>query len=911
MKSVATVEQARGLISSTKLLCQKGGFHLHKFTSNNSEVLNSIPPEDRAADKRNPSLVSNDPAIERALGVHWCIESDTLQFRIELKDKPLSRRGILSTVSSIYDPLGLVAPVILQGKRILQELCRDGVGWDDKVPEDIRPRWERWRSELPALEKLKVPRCHKPNEYKEIKTVELHHFSDASQNGYGQCSYLRLTDSNDRICCSLVMGKSRVTPLKPVTIPRLELTAAVVASKIGCVLRKELEYEEVKETYWTDSKTVLGYISNDARRFHVFVGNRVQEIRDKTSPEQWHYIGTKENPADVASRGSSVQELIDNSLWWNGPELLWKPDKDWNLTDASSEISPDDPEVKRGSVLATQVRKPPSVLERLEYFSSWHRAKKAVAVCLRLQEKFRRANDKEVKQDSSDSRSSKYIPVNVEELQNAESEIIKIVQKAAFPEEISSMKKLNVREQTSGEKTITYESRAMKKASSLYQLDPFLDANEILRVGGRIRCSSLSYSTKHPIILPRKGHVTELIICHHHQRVEHQGRGMTHNEIRSAGYWVIGGSSAVSNHIAQCVKCRKLRGTPQDQKMADLPEDRLEPAPPFTLSAVDYFGPWYVKEGRKELKRYGVLLTCLSSRAIHLEVSNSLATDSFLNAYRRFVGRRGPVRQLRSDQGTNFIGAMNELQQAVKELNHERIREELLLNNCDWIEFKPNVPHASHMGGVWERQIRSVRNVLASLLESHGTQLDDESLRTFMVEAEAIVNCRPLAVNTINSSQNPEPLTPNHLLTMKSKVIMPPPGDFQRADLYLSKRWRRVQYLANEFWNRWKKEFLQSLQPRQKWIAVRRNLQVNDVVIVMDESLPRNRWKLARVHETFPNDDGLVRKVKMAIATESLDDSGRPTKPTVYLERPVQKVVLVLPSDQVADQGIPTKEPQL
>ena len=425
-------------------MCQKGGFHLHKFTSNNSEVLNSIPPEDRAADKRNPDLVSNDPEIERALGVHWCIETDTLQFRIELKDKPLSRRGILSTVSSIYDPLGLVAPVNLQGKRILQELCRDGVGWDCKVAEAIRPRWERWRSELPALEKLKVPRCHKPNKFGEIKTVELHHFSDASQNGYGECSYPRLTDSNDRICCSLVMGKSRVTPLKPVTIPRLELTAAVVASKIGCGILKELEYEEVKKTYWTDSKTVLGYINNDARRFHVFVGNRVQEIRDKTSPEQWHYIGTKENPADVASRGSSVQELIDNSLWWKGPELLWKPDKDWNLTDASSEISPDDPEVEGVSVLATQVRKPSPVLERLEYFSSWHRAKKAVAVCLHLQEKFRRANVKEVKQDSSDSRSSKYIPVNVQELQNAESEIIKNAQRAAFPEEISSMKKLNV-----------------------------------------------------------------------------------------------------------------------------------------------------------------------------------------------------------------------------------------------------------------------------------------------------------------------------------------------------------------------------------------------------------------------------------------------------------------------------------
>lgn len=451
-----------------------------------------------------------------------------------------------------------------------------------------------------------------------------------------------------------------------------------------------------------------------------------------------------------------------------------------------------------------------------------------------------------------------------------------MVQRAAFPKEIRHLKESNVQGQASGERTVTHENKAMKKASSLYQLDPFLDASGVLRVGGRIKRSSLSYGAKHPIILPRKGHIIELIICHHHQLVEHQGRGITYNEIRSARYWVIGGGSAVSNHIAKCVKCRKLRGIPQEQKMADLPEDHLEPAPPFTFSAVDYFGPWYVKDGRRELKRYGVLFTCLSSRAIHLEVSNTMTTDSFLNAYRRFVGRCGPVRQLRSDQGLNFIGAMNELQQAISEIDNDRIREELLTNNCDWVEFKVNVPHASYMGGVWERQIRSVRNVLASILERHGTQLDDESLRTFMVEAEAIVNCRPLTIDTINSSQCPEPLTTNHLLTMKSKVVMPPPGDFQQADLYLSKRWRRVQYLANEFQNRWKKEFLQSLQLRQKWIPVQRNLQVDDIIIVKDESLPRNRWKLGRVDETYPNDDGLIRKVRVVIATDSLDDSGRP-----------------------------------
>ena len=144
--------------------------------------------------------------------------------------------------------------------------------------------------------------------------MELHHFSDASQSGYGQCSYLRLTDDKGRIQCSLVMGKSRVTPLKPITVPRLELTAALVAAKVGLTVKKELEYEQVDETYWTDSKTVLGYINNDARRFHVFVANRVQEIRENTSPKQWHYIPTKENPADIASRGSGAQALIDSSL---------------------------------------------------------------------------------------------------------------------------------------------------------------------------------------------------------------------------------------------------------------------------------------------------------------------------------------------------------------------------------------------------------------------------------------------------------------------------------------------------------------------------------------------------------------------------------------------------------------------
>lgn len=897
LKSVSTPEVAISLVKNTKSLCEKGGFNLHKFISNHKAVIDTIPHEDRSKDLQNLDITKDTLPVERALGVQWCVESDTLQFRVELKDQPLTRRGILSTVSSVFDPLGMLAPLILVGKTILQELCRDGADWDDKVPEPLRGRWEKWRADLPLLSNLKIPRCYKPEGFGELKSVELHHFSDASKDAYGQCSYVKLIDHSDQIHCSLVMAKSRVAPLKLVTIPRLELTAALVSVKTSAILQRELEYDQITEVFWTDSKVVIGYISNDARRFHVFVANRVQQIRDHTLPNQWKYVETEKNPADDASRGQNAQNLIENSRWWNGPEFLWKPLEDQSPLDGAEPmcISPDDPEVKKISTMTTQTQECFSLPERLKYFSSWYRAKQAVAVCLRLQKRYRiglkgQGQVKAKEPQSKQKRMNQYIPVNTEELQEAETEIVKSFQREEFQEEISLLRSRNSQQDSHDRASV----RVMKKTTALYKLDPFLDENGVLRVGGRLKHADLASTVKHPVIIPKKGHVTGLIISHCHDSVEHQGRGMTQNRIRSSGFWIIGGSSAISDYIAKCVCCRKLRGTVQEQKMADLPEDRVQSAPPFTYCAVDYFGPWYVKEGRRQLKRYGVLFTCMASRAVHLEVANSLTTDSFINAYRRFVGRRGPVRQIRSDQGTNFVGARNELQEALSELDHEKVRQELLKRNCDWVNYKMNVPHASHMGGAWERQIRTVRNVLAALLSSHGSQLDDESLSTFMIEAEAIVNCRPLTVNDVNSPDCLDPLTPNQLLTMKSSVVLPPPGSFQRADLYSKKRWRRVQYLANEFWIKWKASFLQSLQTRQKWVRTVRSLEVGDVVIIKDDNQPRNLWQLARVVQTYPSDDGLVRKVKVQVADSSLDRSGSRTRSLVFLDRPVQKLVLLV-----------------
>lgn len=536
---------------------------------------------------------------------------------------------------------------------------------------------------------------------------------------------------------------------------------------------------------------------------------------------------------------------------------------------------------------------------RLDRFSSWFRAKRAVAVCLRLK---RRLKERKKAVEGSPAR---YQQVNVEEIGQAEMEIIRCLQHEHFKEEIKTLLSL----QTSGEfcdrKRAKQRNLNVKKCSSLYRLDPYLDEDGILRVGGRLRRASVSTSVKHPVILPRRSHVTDLVLRFCHEKTKHQGSGMTHNEVRQRGFWIIGGTSVVSYLISRCVVCRKLRAPLQQQKLADLPEDRVEPAPPFTYSAVDYFGPFMVKEGRKEIKRYGVLFTCMASRAIHIETSTSLETDAFINALRRFQAERGPVRQLRSDRGTNFIGAHRELKEALKEMEQDKVRSRLLEENCEWISFKLNPPSASHMGGSWERQIRTVRNVLTPLLGECGRQLDDESFRTLMKEVQAIVNSRPLALNDMSSTDSPEPLTPNYLLTMKSKVLMPPPGNFVKEDLYLRKRWRRVQHLANEFWDRWRKEFLQALQLRKKWVKPKRNLQVGDIIMVKDENIPRNAWKLARVEEVFPSEDGLVRKVKLAMATSSLDNEGRRVSDVQHLERPIHKLVLI----QEVDREFPNEEP--
>lgn len=279
LMNVGSEEEAIKVIQDLQNLCKKAGFILEKWVSNSWAVLQTISENQRAKDLKELNLDRDDLPVERALGLLWCVESDTFKFKMEVKHQSPTRRGMLSMTSSVYDPLGMVAPVTLSAKMLQQELCRRNYGWDDVIPPDVLSQWERWLQDIDLLASFKSDRCLKPKDFGEPTQSQLHHFADASKDGYGTVTYIRLINNRNEVHVVFLMGKARVTPLKSVTIPRLELTAAVLAVRVDAMLKAELELELSQSVFWTDSTSVLKYIGNEDKRFHMFVANRVSAIR--------------------------------------------------------------------------------------------------------------------------------------------------------------------------------------------------------------------------------------------------------------------------------------------------------------------------------------------------------------------------------------------------------------------------------------------------------------------------------------------------------------------------------------------------------------------------------------------------------------------------------------------------------
>ena len=848
LASTSSVNEAKTLLLELQSLLRKGRFKITKWISNSREVMKEVPLADRSKACLNLDLSNDRLPQERSLGLCWDVEEDSLRFRVRINSRPTTRRGILSTVNSIYDPIGFGSPIIQPAKVLLQILCKLKLDWDEPIPSTLQRQWLKWLKQLPLLSSFRIPRCYFPNSLTSIKYASVHHFSDASEKSYGYVAYLRAVDINGVVHCSFLVGKTKLTPLKVLTIPRLELCAATISIKVDLMLREELrlQCEILPSTFWTDSTSVLRYVHNENKVFHTFVANRIQYIRDHSSPHQWKYVPSQLNPADDASRGLEAKMFLKRERWKSGPEFLWRPKSCW--PQQPSFLDPElynDPEVKEKGLSFVILSNESHIIETLtSKHSNWYKILRILARVIHFKLLFL----KKLKLKS--------VYKTTHDLDTAETIILRYFQSKFFAEELKCFQ----------------QAKPIKRSSSIINLDPFYE-DGLIKVGGRLKLAEVPYASKHPILLHNASSIVPLIIQDVHNKLGHVGRQHVLAQLRNK-FWITKANAAVRRTLSNCTFCRKMFGKPIKQKMADLPKERLKPnAPPFSVVGLDYFGPFLTRKGRSLVKRYGVIFTCLSIRAVHIEVASSLNTSAFIQALRRFIARRGQVTQIKSDNGTNFIGGERELREAISQWNLEQIRTFLIQRGIVW-SFNP--PGASHFGGIWERQIKSIRKILTGICKEQN--LTDESLITLMCEVESIINSRP--ITTISNDPNDlEPLTPNHLLLLKSPMALPP-GVFNPQDCYSRKQWRQVQYLANVFWSRWIKEFLPLLQKRQKWCQTKNNLSVNDVVLVVDKALPRGAWCMGRVIEVYPDSNGLVRTARVRI------------KHSVVL-RPISKLCLI------------------
>ena len=851
LHSVESEERGIYVAHQIQDLLSKGGFTLNKWVSSSKKILESVPVERRSKSVQNLDLDQDDLPIERALGLVWHCDDDMFRVSVKQKEAVLTRRGLLSYLSSVYDPVGFVCPFVLIAKLLFQHETRLRKSWDAPLEHGHATGFLKWVELLPQLRDISIPRCMLPPVNEDVR-IELHHFADASSEAYGTASYIRSINSEGIVSVSFIFGKSRLAPIKPVTIPRLELMAAVIAVNVDCMLRKELTVPLCQSYFWTDSTCVLAYIKNVESRFSVFVANRLAAIHQHTSSDQWRYVPTTLNPADDASRGIKPLEL---SRWFEGPKFLLENESEWPDDPQTLQISETDPDVKQptsvmavASDLATSSASSDHVMTSLfSRYSSWYRLKRAVVWIQQFIMWLKSKKKAEVRM------------ITPADMEMAELSIIRQVQKLTLPSYSDIL------------------HGVVARSNRLFKLEPFADHNGLIRVGGRLKYAPLSDEAKNQVLLMPDSHVTKLIVRGAHIMSKHSGTEYVLATLRQR-YWVVKGRSVIKSVIRACVMCKRLYSVPQNQRMADLPPDRLAAGQaPFTNVGVDVFGPFLVKRGRSQEKRYGLIFTCLVIRAVHIEVLSSLDSDAFINAVFRFCSRRrSRPAIIRCDNGTNFVGGSRELLASIDNWN-KNVSQNLLQRN---IKFIFNPPGASHMGGVWERLIRSTRRVLNAVL--HNVVLDDERLATALCEVESIINCRPITHVSSDPGDAP-PLTPNDLLQPGGSAHLPP-GIFSIRDIY-TRRWRHVQHLADQFWSRWAREYISTVQHRQKWIKPITDFAVNDIVLVADENTPRNRWPIGRIVEVNKGRDHLVRS---AVVKTQLTTLKRPVAKLCYLESHVE-----------------------
>lgn len=819
-----TYEDGLLIIKQMTKLMEAGKFEIQKWNSNDKNLLTTM----KLQEPEKPEKELNLDSTVKTLGIAWNTKKDRFQYAVNLPESkhPVTKRSIASDVSKLFDPMGWLAPTIIIGKVFLQRLWLTGITWDQEVDDDIKKDWLTYRAELPYLSENTVDRWL--HTLSSRTHLELYGFSDASNMAYAAVVYSRVIDEAGDIHVRLLSAKTRVAPVKTISVPRLELCGAVILTRLLKEISTQLQVDSNNIYAYTDSKVVLSWLHNHPSKWKTFVANRSSEIITSLPSQHWHHVPSGENPADVASRGMSASALKDNSLWWKGPEWLYnKTIEHQVITDIPKEFIQEE-RIVTFNIMETEEK----FIYILERFSSLERLVRVIARCRRFK----------------DIREKTYPTyITALELEQSSNTCILINQKEDFAKEIQCLR----------------ENRPLSKISKLRSLNPLLDQNGILRVGGRLRNANIPENAKHQIILPNS-HLSKLIVSQAHKKTLHGGPSLMLNYLRQT-YWIIGVKNMIRREVHRCVICVRYKASTRTQMMADLPTPRVVPSRPFMHAGVDFAGPISLRmskgRGCKTYKGYLSIFVCMSTKAIHIEIVSSLDSESFVAAFKRFTARRGHCSDIWSDNATNFIAGnkllKDMLQGQIEQVKHE-IFSQLARDGTTW----HNIPAAApHFGGLWEAGVRSVKHHLKRILGN--TSLTYEEMSTVTAQIEACLNSRPISAIS-DDIDDLLPLTPGHFLVGEPPIVVPE-RSYLDFNINRLNRWQLVQRMLQHFWQRWSKEYLSRLQQRPKWVSQSDNsdIKIGQLVLVKDENNPPGKWPLARIIKLHPGNDGNIRVVTL------------------------------------------------
>ena len=813
--------EAVQLYKNARSIMTEAHFNLRSWASNSCKLTEQAT-RDKVADLSNPVNV---------LGLQWDTQADTLHLTskspIPSITSLVTKREVLKESSKVFDPLGLLSPVTVRAKIFMQSLWQHNLDWDEPLSDEDQTQWLNIATNIQDARSVQIPRQYFPTVNLSNQLDKLHVFADASLTAYGAVAFICRGNST-----SFVMAKSRVAPLKPLTLPKLELMGALTAVRLCNFILQALHPLSLSTCFWSDSQIVLHWIQGE-KRTNTFVANRISEIHHLSEPHAWRYCPTQDNPADLLTRGITTSQLKLSELWKHGPQWL-ACDDSWPTWQYSPTV-----ELQALAVTATEFQPSnaseshPTGIQCVIDISKHSTLSKLLAVSAYVLRFI--ANCRAQHQERSTG------PLTPSELCYAEVKWVKTSQQEVYSNVLVN---------------ITTKSRR-KRNTLIRQLRLFLD-DGLLRCGGRIHNAPLSATAKFPLLLPPKHHLTSLIILDAHVRLFHAGTNSTLTMIRQK-FWIPTGRQRIKSILLHCTTCRRHMGKPYTiPDPAPLPEIRTRESEPFEVTGIDFTGAMYVRHMNSEAKVYVCLFTCATSRAIHLEVVTDLTVETFLLAFRRFSSRKSLPQILVSDNASTYTAAAEDLQQLLKS---DHLTEALGRRGVQW-RFIPK--RAPWYGGWWERLIGLTKMALKKVLGRSRVSL--LVLQTLVVEVEAILNNRPL---TYVSSEldDDEPLTPSHLLHGRRIVSLPHEYVMEQEiddptfgnSSEVTRRAQTQAALLNQFWFRWRHEYLTSLREHHRASGNNdQRIKQGDVVLVYDES-PRISWRLAVVEELLKGNDGLVR----------------------------------------------------